>query len=58
MNAVSSWARIKCAIVLIILMVLSIIPVPITSTIGLLVVIFRPVWFKNLVDDIYADKHG
>jgi len=54
MKAVSVFARIKCAIVLIIFM--SIPLLPITSTIGLLVVIFRPHWFKKLVDNIYADR--
>ena len=56
MNTVSSWARIKCAIVFIIFMIFSIGPIPITSMIGLFVVIFRPTWFKKLVDNIYADK--
>ena len=58
MNAVSSWTRIKCAIVFIVFMVFSVGPVPITSAIGLFVVIFRPIWFKKLVDTIYADKNG
>jgi len=58
MNKVSSWARIKCAIVFIVLMIFSIGPVPVTSTIGLFVVIFRPNWFKKLVLTIYADKEG
>jgi hypothetical protein len=57
MNTMSSWLRIKCAIVLIALMIFSVVPIPITSTIGLLVVIFRPSWFKKLVDKIYADKN-
>ena len=39
-------------------MVFSVGPVPITSAIGLFVVIFRPIWFKKLVDTIYADKNG
>ena len=52
----STVARIKTALVLIVLMVVSIVPIPITSTIGLLIVIFRPNWFKELVDTIYADK--
>lgn len=56
MNRVSSLARIKCALVFIVFMIFSIGPIPVTSTIGLLVVIFRPAWFKNLVDNIYADK--
>lgn len=57
MNTTSNWLRIKCAIVLIIFMIFSVSPIPITSTIGLLVVIFRPHWFKKLVDNIYADKN-
>ena len=52
----SSLIRIKCAIVLIIFMIFSISPIPITSTVCLLVVIFRPAWFKKLIEDIYADK--
>ncbi|MDO9212411.1 MAG: hypothetical protein Q7U23_01095 [Methylococcales bacterium] len=56
MNTTSNWLRIKCAIVLIIFMIFSVSPIPITSTIGLFVVIFRPHWFKKLVDNIYADK--
>lgn len=58
MNTVSSWARIKCAIVFLVFMVFSVGPIPITSTIGLLVVLFRPAWFKTLVDKIYSDKDG
>ena len=58
MNRVSSWTRIKCAIVFIVLMIFSIGPVPVTSTIGLYVIIFRPNWFKKLVLTIYADKEG
>ena len=54
MNAVFIWTRIKCAMIF---MVLMLIPLPITSTAGLLVVIFRPTWFKKLVDKIYADKN-
>ncbi|MDP3839698.1 MAG: hypothetical protein Q8Q54_12340 [Methylococcales bacterium] len=56
MNTTANWLRIKCAIVLIIFMIFSVSPIPITSTIGLFVVIFRPHWFKKLVDNIYADK--
>lgn len=56
MNRASSFARIKCGLVFIVLMIFSIGPVPITSSIGLYVVIFRPNWFKRLVDTVYADK--
>lgn len=58
MNTVSGLVRVKCAIVFIILMIASIGPVPITSGVGLYVVIFRPAWFKRLVDNIYLGKNG
>ena len=55
MIAVSIVARIKCALVLIIFMLIPIIPL--TGTIGLFIVIFRPIWFKKFVDNVYADKN-
>lgn len=55
MIAVSIVARIKCALVLIIFMLIPILPI--TGTIGLFIVIFRPIWFKKLVDTVYADKN-
>lgn len=51
----STLPRIRCAVVLIIFLIISIGPIPITSSIGLYVVIFRPAWFKRLVDAIYSD---
>ncbi|MGY6275541.1 hypothetical protein [Methylomonas sp. MgM2] len=54
----STWVRIQCAIVLLIFMVASLGPIPITSSICFYVVIFRPRWFKALIDSIYADKAG
>lgn len=54
MNSASLWTRFKCALTFLILMV---IPFPITSLTGFFVVIFRPVWFKKLVDSIYMDKN-
>ncbi len=56
MFSASSRSRIKCGIVMLVFMLFSIGPIPITSTLGLLVVIFRPAWFKLLVDNMYADK--
>ncbi|TAK61070.1 MAG: hypothetical protein EPO18_15210 [Methylobacter sp.] len=55
MIASSIGARIKCALVLIIFSLIPILPV--TGTIGLFIVIFRPIWFKKLVDNVYADKN-
>jgi len=54
MITVSVAARIKCALVLIVFMLIPLLPV--TTTIGLFIVIFRPIWFKKLVDNVYADK--
>ncbi len=54
MKIASLLARIKCGLILVIFM--SIPLFPITSSIGLYIVIFRPNWFKKLVDNIYADK--
>ncbi|WP_154671595.1 hypothetical protein [Candidatus Methylobacter oryzae] len=50
----STAARLKCALALIIFMLIPILPV--TGTIGLFILIFRPIWFKRLVDDVYAGK--
>jgi ABC-type dipeptide/oligopeptide/nickel transport system permease component len=48
------FLRIKCALALI---VFSLIPIlPITGAVGVFIVIFRPRWFKQLVDTVYADK--
>ena len=55
MNTAAFNTRIKCAIALIIFMLLSVGPIPLTSTIGLYVVIFRPRWFKKLVERIYSE---
>ena len=52
----TSATRIKCAFVLIVLSFLGMGPIPVTSTIGLYVVIFRPQWFKRLVERIYSEK--
>ncbi|MGR8932186.1 MAG: hypothetical protein ACU836_16270 [Gammaproteobacteria bacterium] len=54
----TTFIRIQCAIVLIVFMIVSVGPIPITSTICFYVVLFRPRWFKRLVDGIYADKNG
>ena len=55
MIAASIVARIKCALVLIIFMLIPLLPI--TGTIGLFILIFRPIWFKKLVDNVYADKN-
>ncbi len=55
MITVSIVSRIKCALVLIIFILIPLLPI--TGTLGLFIVIFRPIWFKKLVDNVYADKN-
>jgi hypothetical protein len=50
----SGYPRIKAFLSLVALLILDIAPVPVTGFIGLIVVISRPPWFKNLVEGIYA----
>ncbi len=46
--------RLKCALVIIVFMLIPIIPI--TGTIGLFILIFRPIWFKKLIDRVYVNK--
>ena len=46
--------RLKCALVIIVFMLIPIIPI--TGSIGLFILIFRPIWFKKLIDKVYANK--
>jgi hypothetical protein len=41
-------------LVIIVFMLIPIIPI--TGTIGLFILIFRPIWFKKLIDRVYANK--
>lgn len=56
MNAISNQARLIAALALIVFAFLGLGPVPITSTIGMFIVIFRPKWFKKFVDTVYTGK--
>ncbi len=56
--AAANIARIKSLVCLLILLLLDIAPVPVTSAIGLYVVIARPKWFKALVEKIYCGVGG
>ncbi len=47
--------RIKLLTVLILLTVLGIGPMPVTSVIGIYVVLFRPAWFKRMVIELYDE---
>jgi len=45
-----------CFIVVIGLIILHVIPLPILETLVLYILVVRPYWFKNLVDQIYSSK--
>ena len=54
MNHVAFLPRLKCFFVLLLLMIADILPIPILGLICMFILLFRPPWFKNLVDTIYA----
>ncbi len=47
--------RIKLLAVLALLTVLGIGPMPVTSIIGIYIVLYRPAWFKRLVLNLYDE---
>ncbi|MGR8951268.1 MAG: hypothetical protein ACU83V_02470 [Gammaproteobacteria bacterium] len=49
----AAFARIKWIIVLLLSMLLDILPVPVIGLILLYVLLFRPLWFRNAVLEIY-----
>ncbi|WP_031431718.1 hypothetical protein [Methylomicrobium agile] len=51
------FVRIKWIMVLLVTMVLDISPVPVIGLILLYILLFRPLWFKNAVLEIY-DRSG
>ncbi|HWP00413.1 MAG TPA: hypothetical protein VNL74_07295 [Methylococcus sp.] len=51
MNA-TQW---KCILVLILLTLLGLGPLPITSVVGLYIVVARPRWFREVVRKIYEE---
>ncbi|MDD1627152.1 MAG: hypothetical protein LUQ26_06715 [Methylococcaceae bacterium] len=62
MNHAAFFPRIKCFFVLLLLMIADIVPIPVLGLICMFILLFRPPWFKEMVDAIYAiesrtDKH-
>lgn len=47
--------RLKCLVVLLLLMVLDSLPFPIVGFIGLYVILQRPSWFLEVVQRLYAE---
>ncbi|MGR9114615.1 MAG: hypothetical protein ACU85E_02530 [Gammaproteobacteria bacterium] len=56
MNGRINQTRLIGALVLLVFAFLGVGPIPLTSTFGLFVVLFRPKWFKKFVDAVYAGK--
>lgn len=50
---VKFYTRLKYGSLFILLMLIDIGPIPVTAMLALYVILFRPRWFKKLVDDIY-----
>ncbi len=46
--------RVKWFLVLAVIGCMEILPVPVTDSILIFVLIFRPLWFKNMVDKLYS----
>ncbi|WP_198408479.1 hypothetical protein [Methylomicrobium lacus] len=47
--------RLKLVIVLVLLTILGIGPMPVTSVVGIYIVLFRPAWFKRMVLKLYDE---
>jgi len=54
MNHVAFFPRLKCFFALLLLMIADILPIPILGLICMFILLFRPLWFKELVDIVYA----
>jgi hypothetical protein len=54
MNHAAFFPRLKCFFALLLLMIADIAPIPILGLICMFILLFRPPWFKELVDNIYG----
>ena len=54
MNHAGFIPRIKCFFILLLLMIVDISPIPVLEIICMFILLFRPRWFKELIDRIYA----
>ena len=50
------FSRLKWTAVLLLIMMFDILPIPILGLILLYVIVFRPLWFRNAVLEIYDIK--
>ena len=49
-----SFTRFKCFLSLLVLFILDIAPVPVTSAVGFVVLLARPLWFYKMVETVYS----
>jgi|APLak6261659120_1056016.scaffolds.fasta_scaffold53512_1 MFS superfamily sulfate permease-like transporter len=54
MNHAAFFPRLKCFFALLLLMIADTLPIPILGLICMFILLFRPPWFKELVDNIYG----
>ena len=50
------FIRFLCLAGLLLLAIIEIQPVPITTLTAIYILLFRPYWFKNLIDQVYSNK--
>lgn len=53
-SGTSRGARLKALWALLLFLLLDVAPVPVTGTIGLAIVLVRPLWFYHLIERIYG----
>ncbi len=54
MNHVAFFPRLKYFLALLLLMIADIAPIPVLGLICMFILVFRPPWFKEMVDNIYS----
>lgn len=50
------FIRFLCLVGLLLLAIIEIQPIPITTLTAIYILLFRPYWFKNLIDKVYSSK--
>ena len=50
------FTRLMCLVALLFLVLIEILPIPFTALTSIYILLFRPYWFKKLVDRVYSSK--
>ncbi len=48
------WWRVKWLLILVAIGFLEILPIPVTDSVLIFVLLYRPLWFKRVVDKLYS----